>query len=65
MGMVQRSLDIIDCCIRHTTTLKDLQPLLCGFCLGYVFNHSVNIMSVLYPVSVCDEAGVCLPLREA
>lgn len=65
MRMVQRSLNIIDCRIRHAAAFEDFQPLLGGFRLGYLLNHAVKFLSMLYPVTVSDEAGVGLPLWEA
>ena len=64
MGIVQRPLDIIHCRIWHPTSFENLQPFLGGFCLGHLFDHSVDIRSTLYSVTVCDETPVCFPLGE-
>lgn len=65
MLMVQCSLDIIDRRIGHAAPFKDLEPFLGRPLLGFIFNESVNIRTVLDPVAVRDEAGVSLPLRES
>lgn len=65
MLMIEGTLNVVDSRIGHTATLKDIQPLLCGFLHSGAFNHTVNLRPVLHSVTVGDEAGVCLPLREA
>lgn len=63
--MVQCPLDIVDCRIRHTAALEDLQPVLRGFGFGGLFDHAVDAVPVLYSVTVFDKTGVRFPLGEA
>lgn len=65
MLVVQGSLNVIDSGIRHTATIEYIEPFLRGLLNSGAFNHTIDIRSVLYSVTVSDKAGVCLPIGEA
>ena len=65
MLVVQRSLDIINSSIWHPTPFKNIQPLLCSLLSSGTLNHAIDLSPVLHSVTVSDEAGIRLPLREA
>lgn len=65
MLVVQRSLDIINSSIWHPTAFKNIQPLLCRLLSSGTLNHAIDLSPVLHSVTVSDEAGIRLPLREA
>ena len=60
--MVQGSLDIIHRGVWHAASIEDLQPFLGGLLLGCCLNQIVNLLPVLYSITVCGEARICLPL---
>jgi hypothetical protein len=65
MLVIQGPLNVVDRRIRHTATLEDIQPLLRGLLHSGAFDHTIYLCTVLHSVTVSDEAGVSLPLREA
>lgn len=65
MLVIQSSLDVIDSCIWHSTSLKDLQPLLRRLLLGDVLDQPVNIGTMLHTITIRDETSICFPLRES
>lgn len=65
MLVVQRSLDVIDSRIRHSTPFEDLQPFLRGLLLGDILNQSIDIGAVFHTITVGDEARISLPLGES
>lgn len=55
-------MDIIHRGVWHSASLKDLQPFLGGLLFGCCLYQAVNLLPVLYSITVRDEASVCLPL---
>ena len=60
--MVQGSLDIVHCGVWHSASLKDLQTFLGGLLFGCCLDQAVNLLPVLYSITVRGEASICLPL---
>jgi hypothetical protein len=63
--VIQGPLNVVYRGIRHTATLEDIQPLLRGLLHSGAFDHTIYLRTVLHSVTVSDEAGIGLPLREA
>lgn len=63
--VVQGSLDVIDCGIRHAAAFEDVQPFFGRFLLGGSLNQAVNIGPVFHAVTVRDKSSVVLPLGES
>lgn len=59
--VIDSTLNIIYRGIWHTTTLKDIQPLLGGLSHQLVFDDAVEYVAVFDPKSVGDETRICLP----
>jgi hypothetical protein len=64
MLVIQRSLNIINSSIWHPATFKDIQPLLRSLLGSSTLNHAIDLSPVLHSVTVSDETGIRLPIRE-
>lgn|SRR6266480_2181009 len=48
MFVMKSCLNIVDRRVGHTTAIKNIQPLLCRFCLCDLLNHSLKNVPVLH-----------------